>query len=207
MGFTLWFTGLSGAGKSTLSRKVFYELRRRGLAAELLDGDIIRGNFGQELGFSKRDRDINVRRIGFVSHLLNKHGVISVVAAIAPYRDARQANRRLLEDYVEAYVNCPLMVVEKRDPKGLYARARAGNIPSFTGVSDPYEAPETPEIEVHTDRETVEDSYRRIITVLEASGRIAPGANRALQSDAEEEDAVWRSRLADLGFADGCLKS
>jgi adenylylsulfate kinase len=207
MSFTLWFTGLSGAGKSTLSRKVYYELRRRGLAAELLDGDLIRNNFGQELGFSKKDRDINVRRIGFVSHLLSKHDVISVVAAIAPYREAREANRALIGDYVEVFVNCPLEVTEKRDPKGLYARARTGEISNFTGVSDPYEAPPSPEIEVFTDRESVEDCYCRILEVLERSGRIPAVTERPLCLDAEREEAIWRNRLADLGFAKGCLKS
>lgn len=206
MSFTLWFTGLSGAGKSTLSRKVYYELRRRGLAAELLDGDLIRNNFGQELGFSKKDRDINVRRIGFVSHLLNKHGVISVVAAIAPYQDARQANRKLIEDYVEAFVNCPLEVTEKRDPKGLYAKARTGEIPHFTGVSDPYEAPELPEIEIRTDRDSVEGCYCQIIRSLERSGRIPAVPDCVLFPDAELEEANWRNRLADLGFAKGGLK-
>jgi len=207
MSFTIWFTGLSGAGKSTLSSNIYYELRRRGLEAELLDGDIIRNNFSQELGFSKRDRDMNVRRIGFVSHLLNKHGVVSVVAAIAPYREAREANRALIGDYVEVFVNCPLDVTEKRDPKGLYARARAGEIPNFTGVSAPYEAPVLPEIEVFTDRESVEDCLQRITEALEWSGRIPVAPERPYCLDAEREEALWRDRLAGLGFARDVSKS
>ena len=117
-GFTLWFTGLSGAGKSTNSYNIYMELKRRGLKAELLDGDIIRINFSQGLGFSKRDRDINIRRIGFVSYLLNKNDIISIAAAISPYKETRNLNRHLIENYIEVFCDCPLEVLEKRDPKG-----------------------------------------------------------------------------------------
>ena len=165
--FTIWFTGLSGSGKSTLSRRIYLEIRRRGLKAELLDGDIIRTNFSQELGFTKKERDINVKRIGFLSWLLNKHGIISVVAAIAPYEETRQINRKLIKNYIEVFCNCPLEVVEKRDVKGLYAKARKGLIPHFTGISDPYEPPSNPEIVVYTDKETVEESVNKIINFLE----------------------------------------
>ncbi|WP_291495688.1 adenylyl-sulfate kinase [Desulfocurvus sp.] len=201
MSFTLWFTGLSGAGKTTLSRCVYLELRRRGLAAELLDGDIIRTNFSSELGFSRRDRDVNVRRIGFVSHLLNRHGVVSVVAAIAPYALARAQNRELLENYVEVFVNCPLEVTERRDVKGLYARARAGQISNFTGVSDPYEEPRTPEVTCFTDREDVATSVGRVLEYLQDKGLAPPAADCQPGEDCERADRQWRSRLARLGYA------
>lgn len=201
MSFTLWFTGLSGAGKTTLSRCVYMELRRRGLAAELLDGDLIRNNFSSELGFSRRDRDVNVRRIGFVSHLLNRHGVISVVAAIAPYAQAREQNRELLETYVEVFVNCPLEVTERRDVKGLYARARAGQIANFTGISDPYEEPAVPEVTCFTDREDVAASVGRVVDYLEGCGLVPPAAQCRLVETCEQDDRQWRSRLARLGYA------
>jgi adenylylsulfate kinase len=162
-GFTLWFTGLSGAGKSTDSYNVYMELKRWGLKVELLDGDIIRTNFSQGLGFSNRDRDINIRRIGFVSYLLNKNDIISIAAAISPYKETRDLNRRLIENYVEVFCDCPLEVLETRDPKGLYKRARVGEIQNFTGISDPYEPLVKPEIILRTGEETVSDSFGRIM--------------------------------------------
>ncbi|NDY41868.1 adenylyl-sulfate kinase [Dissulfurirhabdus thermomarina] len=201
MSFTIWFTGLSGAGKTTLSRRVYLEIRRRSLRAELLDGDIIRCNFSQELGFTRRDRDINVRRIGFVSYLLTKNDVISVVAAIAPYAEARAQNRRLIGRYVEVFCDCPLEVVERRDVKGLYARARAGEIPNFTGVSDPYEPPEAPEVVVRTDRETVEESTRKVLGYLEEQGLLPPAEACRRCDYSEADEAEWRRNLVALGFA------
>lgn len=201
MSFTLWFTGLSGSGKSTLSSLVYLELKRRSLAAEWIDGDIIRANFSQELGFSKRDRDINVRRIGFVSHLLTKNRVISVVAAIAPYAEARQANQRLIGNYIEVFCACPLAVAEKRDAKGLYAKARAGLIPNFTGVTDPYEEPEAPEIVVHTDLETPAESMARILTALEARDAIPSAAECVFCQYTEEDERQVREGLASMGYA------
>ena len=200
MSFTIWFTGLSGAGKSTLSSLTYYEIRRRGLEAELLDGDLIRSNFTQELGFSKRDRDINVRRIGFVSHLLNKHNVVCVVAAIAPYAAMRDANRKLIESYHEVHVHCGLEVLKERDPKGLYARALAGDIPNFTGISDPYEPPAHPEVRVETHRQTEEQSFALILGHLDAQGLIPPMPRDCGDSCVETEEAMWRNRLASLGF-------
>lgn len=200
--FTIWFTGLSGSGKSTLSRRTYLELKRRGLKAELLDGDIIRTNFSQELGFTKRDRDINVKRIGFLSWLLNKHGIISVVAAIAPYADTRLINRKLIPNYIEVFCDCPLEVVEKRDPKGLYARARRGEIPNFTGISDPYEPPKNPEILCRTDQETIDESFSKVISYLEK--RVLIPANPLAKIDLkalEEEERILRERLRSLGFA------
>ncbi|WP_456432635.1 adenylyl-sulfate kinase [Thermosulfuriphilus sp.] len=200
--FTIWFTGLSGSGKTTLSRKVYLEIRRRGLKAELLDGDIIRTNFSQELGFTKKERDINVRRIGFLSWLLNKHGIISVVAAIAPYEDTRRQNRLLIPHYIEVFCNCPLEVVEARDVKGLYARARAGKIPNFTGISDPYEIPKNPEVVVYTDKETVEESLGKILSYLEDRELIPfEPLETKDYAEIEEEERRLRRHLAQIGYA------
>ncbi len=207
MSFTLWFTGLSGSGKTTLSRATYFELLRRDMKAELLDGDIIRTNFSQELGFNKRDRDINVKRIGFVAHLLNRHGVAVIVAAIAPYAETRDLNRALIDNYVEAYVNCPLETAEQRDVKGLYARARAGEIAQFTGITSPYEPPENPEIEVRTDLETEEESFHAVLQALEQRGCIPRRNGGEDEKDVVEEEQRRRERLAELGFArkDGLL--
>jgi adenylylsulfate kinase len=199
--FTLWFTGLSGSGKSTNSYRVYMELKRRSLKAELLDGDIIRINFSQGLGFSKRDRDINIRRIGFVSYLLNKNDIISIVAAISPYKETRNQNRRLLANYIEVFCDCPLDVLEKRDPKGLYKKARAGEIANFTGVTDPYEIPENPEIVLQTGIETEEQSFQKIMSYLERRKLIPLRSECAYCDYSEDEEAALRSHLAGLGFA------
>jgi adenylylsulfate kinase len=201
MGFTIWFTGLSGSGKTTLSQAVYLEIRRRGLKSELLDGDIIRSIFSQELGFTKRDRDINIRRIGFVSHLLNKNEVCSVVAAISPYSDTRLQVRNLIGGFVEVYCDSSLDTVIQRDVKGLYKKALAGQIQHFTGVSDPYETPVTPEIHLHTDKETVEESYCRIIAWLEEHAYLPTLDACTPHPFTADDEAKWRERLAQLGFA------
>lgn len=200
MGYTIWFTGLSGSGKTTLSRNIFMTLKSAGLKAELIDGDIVRSNFSQELSFSKRDRDINVKRIGFLSHMLNKNGVISVVAAIAPYADTRAHNRRLIENYVEVFCDCPLEVVASRDPKGLYKRAFAGEIQNFTGVSDPYEPPDPPDIHVHTDTETVSQSTGIIEAHLREMDILPIDCVHTDSRHYMEEELAWRKRLHKLGF-------
>ncbi len=204
MSFTIWFTGLSGAGKSTLSKATYKEIKSRGLKAELLDGDIIRSNFSQELSFSKRDRDINVRRIGFVSHLLNKNDVVSVVAAIAPYTESREQNRALLgENYIEAWCDCPLAVTAERDVKGLYKRAFAGEIENFTGVSDPYEPPRRAELRLRTDAETIDESVQKILCYLEER-ELLPAAHECVKTQfSEAEELNWRNKLAQLGYAKG----
>jgi adenylylsulfate kinase len=200
-GFTLWFTGLSGSGKSTNSYRVYIELKRRGLKAELLDGDIIRTNFSQGLGFSKTDRDINIRRIGFVSYLLNKNDIISVVAAISPYEKTRALNRKLISRYIEVFCDCPLDVLEKRDPKGLYRRAIAGEIPNFTGISDPYEAPQDPALRLDTSTTSVDDCFENIISFLEEQSYIPCEDDCELKEYSVEEELQARQHLVALGFA------
>jgi adenylyl-sulfate kinase len=173
-GFTLWFTGLSGAGKSTLANAVSAQLRQRGRRVEILDGDEVRMNLSKGLGFSKEDRDTNIRRIGYVAHLLSRNGVVAITAAISPYASVRDEVRAQHGDtFVEVYVECPLDALVKRDVKGLYEKALRGEIKNFTGVSDPYEPPATPEITVRTDRESVEESAGAIIRWLEQNGRLA----------------------------------
>ncbi len=176
-GVTVWFTGLSGSGKTTISRGVEDILRGRGYRVEPLDGDVVRQNLTKGLGFSKADRDENIRRIGFVAHLLSRNGVIVLVSAISPYREIRDENRARIGEFVEVYVNAPLEVCEQRDTKGLYAKARAGAIKGFTGIDDPYEPPPAPELECHTDIESVEESVAKVVRVLEQRGYVASGIN------------------------------
>ncbi|MGH7936084.1 MAG: adenylyl-sulfate kinase, partial [Chthoniobacterales bacterium] len=165
-GFTLWFTGLSGAGKSTLANLVAAELRNRGQRVEILDGDEVRTNLSKGLGFSKEDRDTNIRRIGYVCNLLARNGVIAISAAISPYRDVRDEVRGLHQRFFEVFVKCPLDTLVERDVKGLYKKALKGEIANFTGVSDPYEDPLNPELVVETHVETREESLQRLIAQL-----------------------------------------
>jgi adenylyl-sulfate kinase len=172
-GFTIWFTGLSGAGKSTLSALLEQQLRARGHKVEVLDGDVVRTHLSKGLGFSKEDRDTNIRRIGWVCQVLARNGVVAIAAAISPYREVRDEVRRMIGDFVEVYVECPLPVLVERDTKGLYKKALAGEIGQFTGVSDPYEHPLAPEITIHSDRETPEQSTTRILERLVELGYLA----------------------------------
>lgn len=169
-GFTVWFTGLSGSGKSTLTEMLHAEFLRRGYKVEVLDGDIVRTNLSHGLGFSKEDRDINVRRIGFVCDLLSRNGVIAISAAISPYEEVREECRELVEShgtaFVEVYTKCSLDELVRRDVKGLYKKAMAGEIEHFTGVSDPYEEPQQPEVLIESDHESVETGFRRILDYL-----------------------------------------
>jgi adenylylsulfate kinase len=169
-GVTIWFTGLSGAGKTTISEQVEAKLRKQGYKVEILDGDIVRTNLTKGLGFSKEDRDENIRRIGFVSHLLTRNGVIVIVSAISPYRAIREEVRQRIGNFVEVFVNAPLNVCENRDVKGLYKKARAGEIKGFTGIDDPYEEPLNPEIECRTDLEDLDESVAKVFTKLEELG-------------------------------------
>jgi phosphoadenosine phosphosulfate reductase len=172
-GFTLWFTGMSGAGKSTISRLLELKLRQFGARVEVLDGDVVRTHLSKGLGFSKEDRDENVRRIGFVCDLLTRNGVIAIAAAISPYRDVRNEVRARIPDFVEVFVECPVEVLAGRDVKGLYRRALAGEIPQFTGISDPYEPPLSPEVTVNSSQETPEQSVEKIWATLERLGLVS----------------------------------
>jgi adenylyl-sulfate kinase len=161
---------LSSAGKSTLGEALAERLRAHGQRVELLDGDVMRQRLCRGLGFSREDRDENIRRIGFVAELLDRHDVIAIVSAISPYRAVRQEIRERIPRFIEVYVNAPLAICEGRDVKGLYKRARAGDLPGFTGVDDPYEAPEAPEVECRTDLETIDESVGKILAGMASRG-------------------------------------
>ena len=167
-GFCLWFTGLSGSGKSTITTHLVKELRKRGSKLEVLDGDVVRENLSKGLGFSKEDRDTNIRRIAFVANLLSRNEVPVITAAISPYREIRDEARQMMGDrFVEAYVKASVETCEQRDVKGLYAKARSGEIKEFTGVSDPYEPPENPELVLETEQQSPEQSAAQILAYLE----------------------------------------
>lgn len=166
IGVTLWFTGLSGAGKTTISQAVEKELRLLDYKVESLDGDVVRQNLTKGLGFSREDRDENIRRIGFVANLLTRNQVIVLVSAISPYREIRTEVRDRIGDFIEVYINAPLEVCEARDVKGLYKKARSGIIKNFTGIDDPYEPPINPEVECKTDSETLEQSVAKVLAQL-----------------------------------------
>ena len=170
-GFTVWFTGLSGAGKSTVAEMLYHELTARGLKTEILDGDVVRQNLSKGLGFSKEDRDTNIRRIGFVAELLTRNGVATICCPISPYKAIRDEVRELIGDFVEVYVHATIEeLAEHRDPKGLYKKALAGEITGFTGVDDPYEAPENPELVLDTMVEEPIDSLRNVLQKLAELG-------------------------------------
>ena len=171
-GVTVWFTGLSASGKTTISQAVAEVLRARGYRVETLDGDVVRQNLTKSLGFSKEDRDENIRRIGFVAHLLSRNGVIAVVAAISPYRAIRDEVRARIGRFVEVFANAPLEVCEQRDPKGLYRQARAGEIKGFTGIDDPYEAPLKPELVLDAGTKTAQALADEVIAYLGSAGKI-----------------------------------
>ncbi|HWE48163.1 MAG TPA: adenylyl-sulfate kinase [Bryobacteraceae bacterium] len=171
-GFTLWLTGMSGAGKSTLSERLMTRFREGGARAELLDGDEVRAALSPSLGFTRADRDTHIRRLGFVSRLLTRNGVISVVAAISPYRETRDEVRRGIPRFVEVFVDCPIEVLTSRDVKGLYKRALAGELKNFTGVSDPYEPPVQADVVIHSDRDSIEESIDRIWRELIRKGLV-----------------------------------
>ncbi|MDQ6662620.1 MAG: adenylyl-sulfate kinase [Chloroflexota bacterium] len=194
-GFTIWFTGLSGSGKSTLSEVIEMRLREHGRNVEVLDGDIVRTNLSKGLGFSREDRDTNIKRIAFVCGLLTRNGVICISAAIAPYLEAREWARKEIGNFVEIYVKCPIEVCRQRDVKGLYKLADEGKLKGFTGVSDPYEEPMNPELVIETDRETVEESVARIFAKLEELGYL-----ESSEGAEEDESKGVTERLAALGY-------
>jgi adenylyl-sulfate kinase len=198
--FTVWLTGLPQSGKSTLGEALARRLRDRyGLSnTELLDGDIVRADLSQDLGFSREDRDENIRRIAFVAKVLTRAGVPNIVAAVSPYREARARARADVAHFVEVHLDAPAEVCEARDHKGNWARARAGEITGFTGVDDPYEAPEDPELRVDTAGPSVDEGVDRIVAFLEAKGYVA----RGLRSEAysADEEAEVAARLESLGY-------
>lgn len=169
-GCVIWFTGLSGAGKTTIAQVLKDELIERGQKVEVLDGDVVRENLSKGLGFSKEDRDLNIARIGFVAHLLARNGVKVICAAISPYRESRDRVRQLVGDFIEVYISTPIDVCEERDVKGLYQKAREGQIIGFTGVDDPYEPPLNPELEIATINQGPEESAQLILDKLEECG-------------------------------------
>ncbi len=171
-GVTVWFTGLSGSGKSTITRILEKTLRQRGERVEILDGDVVRTNLSKGLSFSKEDRDLNIKRVGFVCQLLTRHNVIVIAAVISPYKQSRESNRSLIGNFIEVYTKCSVEACAKRDPKGLYKKAQSGEIQHFTGVSDPYEEPENPDVICETENETPEESAQKIVLKLEEFGYI-----------------------------------
>jgi adenylylsulfate kinase len=198
-GFTLWFTGLSGAGKTTLGKKIQKTLLKRGMNIELLDGDVVRTNLSKGLGFSKEDRDTNIRRIGFVASLLARNNTICIAAAISPYQVIRDEVRAMHENFVEVYTECRLEKLEERDTKGLYKKARAGEIKGFTGIDDPYDEPTNPEIVVHTENEGIDESVDKIIRYLELKGLVASAEDDGISS---EEESQIKGKLKSLNFID-----
>jgi adenylyl-sulfate kinase len=166
IGLTVWFTGLSGSGKTTICRSVYTELLAQGIRAEFLDADELRKHLNSDLGFTKKDRDENVRRIGFVAGLLTRNGVVALVAAISPYRATREEVRRTIGNFIEVYVDTPLSICEDRDPKGLYKRARAGQIQSFTGIDDPYEPPLTPAVRCDTEHRSIKTNTDEVLSAI-----------------------------------------
>ncbi|GAC1391516.1 MAG: adenylyl-sulfate kinase [Ktedonobacteraceae bacterium] len=193
-GFTIWFTGLSGSGKSTLSEVIEQRLKARSRNIEVLDGDIVRTNLSKGLGFTREDRDTNIKRIAFVCNLLTRNGVACISAAIAPYADAREWARREIGNFVEVYVKCPIDICRQRDVKGLYKLADEGKIKGFTGVDDPYEEPQHPELIIESDRETVDESVARIFAKLEELGYLE---SEELPHD---ESKVVTERLTAMGY-------
>jgi len=196
-GFVVWFTGLPSSGKSTISQRLKDELKRRGYKVEALDGDVVREHISRGLGFSKKDRDENIRRIYHVAYLLKRNGIAVITAATSPYKKIRKEARELIEDFVEVYTACPVKVCMERDVKGMYKKAIAGEIKDFTGINDPYEAPENPEVICSTDKETVEESVNKVLKKLSDMGFIEPLEENVYTKDEEE---IIKKRLEDLGY-------
>jgi adenylylsulfate kinase len=192
-GFTVWLTGLSGAGKSTIAPKLECALQEYGRSVEILDGDVVRTHLSKGLGFSREDRDTNILRIAFVASLLTRHGVATITAAISPFAQTRQQAREMIGSFVEVYVRCPLDELTRRDVKGLYARALRGEIANFTGVSDPYEEPEHPEVVVNTDCESVDESVAKILTYLHLHGYIETATDLVAAAAASGNGSVLRN--------------
>ena len=197
-GVTVWFTGMSGAGKTALAVPLEQELRRRGLKVERLDGDIVRESLTRDLGFSKEDRDKNIERVTFVAKLLTRNGVIVLCSFISPYREVRAKVAKEVGNFVEVYCYAPLETLIERDVKGLYKKALAGEIENFTGVSDPYEPPENPDVTTDSSAESIEESLGKILAKLEALGYVPSTGEE--EPYTEEEEAEVEARLAALGY-------
>lgn len=194
-GITVWFTGLSGAGKTTVAKEIERQLKDRELYVQRLDGDIVREHLTKELGFTKEDRNKNIRRNTFVAGLLTQNDIVTLCSFISPYRETRKYAKDEITKkggFIEVFVNAPLEVCERRDVKGLYQQAREGKIDNFTGISDPYQEPENPDIELRTDQETVEESAAKVIDHLEERGFIP--------ETEDEEEAALKDRLTGLGY-------
>jgi adenylyl-sulfate kinase len=200
-GFCLWFTGLPCCGKSTIADAVAEELSQRGLNVERLDGDIVRQSLTKDLGFSKEDRDKNIERVTFVAKLLSRNNVATLVSFVSPYIQKRQEAREQCHNFIETFVKCPVEVCEQRDVKGMYKKAKAGEIKDFTGVNDPYEDPPNPELVLETDTETVKESAHKVLAYLEGRDLIP---QKVEMSEDEvytpEEEEIVKKRLADLGY-------
>ena len=188
-GFTVWLTGFSGVGKSTIAARLAEELQKRGRQVEILDGDELRTHLSKDLGYSKEDRDTQIRRVGYVARLLTRNGVAVISAVISPYRAARDANRKMIGNFIEVHVKASLEACSERDVKGLYRKALAGEVQNFTGVSDPYEPPEHPEVICDTENETVEESTAKILRQLQKMGYLPAADNQEL-----------KARLQGLGY-------
>ena len=198
-GFTLWFTGLPCSGKTTLADMVADKLRKIGLKVERLDGDIVRKSLTRDLGFSKEDRDKNIERVTFVAKLLSRNEVATLVSFVSPYREARNNARKETTNFVEVFVKCSVEVCQQRDIKGMYAKAFAGEIKDFTGISDPYEEPENPEIVVEADKRTESECVEQILSKLEEM-QLLPSTKEEVYTKKEEEQI--KKRLEDLGYLD-----
>jgi adenylyl-sulfate kinase len=199
-GVTVWFTGMSGAGKTALAIRLEEEMRRRGLRVERLDGDIVRQGLTSDLGFSKEDRDKNIERVTFVAKLLTRNDVAVLCSFISPYRTARANVRQQTGNFVEVYCYAPLEALIERDVKGLYKKALAGEIQNFTGVSDPYEEPVSPEVMINSATETIEQSLAKIVARLEELGYVPSDAEAQDSAYSDEEEAEIEARLAALGY-------
>lgn len=199
--FTIWITGLPCAGKTTVGKMLTQNLLERGLLVQRLDGDEVRRELCSDLGFSRADRHTNNLRVAYVAGLLNKWGVVSVVCQVTPYADTRSELRRKLPEFVEVFLDCPLEQLINRDVKGHYKKALAGEIKNFTGINDPYEPPEDPEVYCNTHQLTLAETVTKITGYLEEAGLIGPAAGGdAAEPYTSEQEAVVKKRLADLGY-------
>jgi len=195
-GVTIWFTGLSGSGKTTIAQIVYNQLKKEGYKVEILDGDVIRTNLSKGLGFSKEGRDENIKRVGFVCDLLTRNEVIAIAVCISPYREVRDFNRKRIGNFIEVYTKCNLQECIKRDPKGNYKKALAGEIKNYTGIDDPYEEPVNPEVIVETDKQKPQECAKKVLDKLKELHYLD---KREAEVSSEEEEKI-KERLRSLGY-------